>query len=467
METVRVQVKANRKSASMNTALFLPGEITRRSPASIQLSTALVFAMILATGATAQTTETIRHHPIPQEDPLFPPQLTQAEAAIEKKDYASAQPLLEKVVEANPNNYQAWFDLGFVFHALGNIEGSIAAYRKSVAAKPDVFESNLNLGLTLAQSGNPEAEKYLRAATGLKPTSHVEEGQFRAWLSLGHLLETSKPDEAIEAYRRAEALQPKDPEPHLAAGLLFEKQNQLKNAEQEYEQALKLDPGSTEAITALANIYMRERQLPQAEQMLRQLAAAHPNDGAARIQLGTVLGAEDKKEEAIAELQAGLALTPGDESAQRDLADLYASSRSYDKAEVMYQSLLGTNPKDPVLYDDLGKALLKQRKFPEAQQEFMVAVQLKPDFGAAWGDLAVAADENKNYELAIKAVDERAKFLPEIPISYFLRATAYDHLRDRKRAILNYHDFLNVANGKFPDQEWQARQRLKAIEQMK
>ena len=438
----------------------------RRLPAIFQLSTALLLALIVA-GAAGQTTQTIRHHAIPQQDPLFPPQLIQAEAAIEKKDYATAQSLLEKVVEANPDNYQAWFDLGFVWHGLGNIEESIAAYRKSVAAKPEVFESNLNLGLTLAQSENPEAEKYLRAATGLKPTSHVEEGQFRAWLSLAHLLESGKPDEAIEAYRRAQALQPKDPEPHLAAGLLLEKQNEVKNAEQEYEQALKLDPGSTEAITALANAYMRERQFPQAEQMLRRLAAAHPNDGAARIQLGRVLAAENKNDDAIASLQAGLVLTPGDESAQRDLADLYASSGNYDKAAVLYESLLGRNPKDAELHDGLGKALLKQRKFPEAEQEFTRAVQLKPDFGVAWGDLAVAANENKNYDLAIKAVDERAKFLPEIPISYFFRATAYDHLRDRKRAILNYHDFLNVANGKFPDQEWQARQRLKAIEQVK
>jgi tetratricopeptide (TPR) repeat protein len=94
----------------------------------------------------------------------------------------------------------------------------------------------------------------------------------------------------------------------------------------------------------------------------------------------------------------------------------------------------------------------------------MEAVRLKPEFGAAYGDLAVAANENKNYDLAIKAADARAKFLPEIPISYFLRATAYDHLRDRKQAVLNYHKFLEVANGQFPDQEWQARQRLKAIE---
>jgi predicted Zn-dependent protease len=212
---------------------------------------------------------------------------------------------------------------------------------------------------------------------------------------------------------------------------------------------------------------MREHLFPQAEEMLRKLAAAHPNDGAVRNQLGRTLAAEGKKNVAIAELEAGLKLGPSDAGTQRDLADLYADSGKYEKADALYRSLLEQTPKDAELHDDLGKALLKQHKFPEAQQEFMAAVSLKPDFGAAFGDLAVAANENKNYALAIKAADTRAKFLPEIPISYFLRATAYDHLRDKKEAALNYHQFLNVANGQFPDQEWQARQRLIAIEPKK
>lgn len=96
-----------------------------------------------------------------------------------------------------------------------------------------------------------------------------------------------------------------------------------------------------------------------------------------------------------------------------------------------------------------------------------MAVKLKPDFGAAYGDLAAAANENKNYELTIRALDARAKFLPEIPVGYFLRATAYDHLRAYKQAAENYHRFLDVAGGQFPDQEWQARHRLIAIEPKK
>jgi len=58
------------------------------------------------------------------------------------------------VTVKDPTNYLAWFDLGFVQSALGKTDDSIAAYRKSVATKPDVFESNLNLGVMLAKTGS-------------------------------------------------------------------------------------------------------------------------------------------------------------------------------------------------------------------------------------------------------------------------------------------------------------------------
>ena len=146
----------------------------------------------------------VHHIQVPDEDsPAQPAELTAAEAAIEKKDYSGAESLLRKLVEHDPASYVGWFDLGFVENALEKVDDSIAAYRKSVAAKPDVFESNLNLGLQLAKTGQPDAEEFLRAATHLKPTSHPAEGQYRAWLSLGETIEKSKPEEALAAYEQA------------------------------------------------------------------------------------------------------------------------------------------------------------------------------------------------------------------------------------------------------------------------
>src|ERR1700756_615705 len=175
------------------------------------------------------------HHTTVEEEDGPPPELAKAEGFIQKQDFAQAEPLLRKVVTSDAGNYVAWFDLGFVENGLGHTEESIAAYRKSVEAKPDVFESNLNLGLQLAKSGQLDAEKYLRAATQLKPTSHVAEGRARAWLSLARVVEAAKPEEAIAAYREAAALQPKDPEAHLGAGLLLGKDGKFADAEREYK----------------------------------------------------------------------------------------------------------------------------------------------------------------------------------------------------------------------------------------
>jgi tetratricopeptide (TPR) repeat protein len=405
---------------------------------------------------------------VPDDDAAAQPsELTRAEAAIEKRDYAAAESLLQKLVERDANSYVGWFDLGFVENALGNVDASIAAYRKSVAAKPDVFESNLNLGLQLAKTSQPDAEEFLRAATRLKPTSHVDEGKYRAWLALGHTLERSKPEEARAAFGRAAGLQPKQAEPHFAAGILLEQENKFAEAEQEYKRALELDPGSRDAVMGLANVYMRGRRFPEAEDYLRKLLAENADSAAVEIQLGRVLAAEGKNEDAIAAMRAGIKLSSGDEAAQRDLAELYTAAGKNDLAEAEYRGLVAKHPTDAELHRRLGQTLLRQKKLKDAQQEFLTAVKLKPDLGEAYGDLAFAAGENENYELAIKALDVRSKLLPENPVTYFLRASAYDHLRQFKPAAVNYHLFLSTANGKYPDYEWKAKHRLIAIEPKK
>jgi tetratricopeptide (TPR) repeat protein len=429
---------------------------------------AIIATLFLVTfgSAHAQTHTTVRHHREVIEQQ--PAEIAQAEDAIQKNDFPGAESLLKKALDKDPNNYQAWFDLGFVLNRLSRTDESIAAYRKSVAAKPDVFESNLNLGLMLARSNNPEAEQFLHAATTLKPTSHIEEGQARAWISLARLLENKKPEDALAAYRKASELMPTDPEPHLAAGLLHERQKEFSAAESEYKKVLTLDPHSNEATIGLTNIYMKSGRLADAEPLLRQIAVERPEDADIHLQLARLLMAQNKKDDAMAELQTALKLAPTDAEAQRELADLYASSGKNDLAEASYRTLLSGRPKDAELHRGLGQTLLREKKFPEAQQEFWTAVQLKPDWPDLYVDLAFAASENKNYEVTIKALDQREKFKSELPVvCYFFRASAYDHLRDYKQASVNYHLFLDSANGKYPDQEWQARHRLIAIEPKK
>jgi len=228
--------------------------------------------------------------------------------------------------------------------------------------------------------------------------------------------------------------------------------------------ATALAPNDRDALAALANFYIRAGRFPEAGQTLRKLLPLDPNNAAAHLQLGRVLKAENKMDEASAEFQKALALLPGDRDALFELAELQAAAKHYEQAAQSYLSLLAQAPQDARLHYALGLVLLRELNYAEAESEFVKAVRLKPDWGEAYGDLAVAASSNKHYPLALKALDALAKLLPESAGTDFLRATCYDNLGAYKEASQYYKQFLAAAKGILPDQEWQARHRLAAID---
>src|SRR5580704_8688921 len=145
------------ETSKRNSKMFVERRVKR--PRLKTILPILLCASTLSASAFGQTQTTVRHYKERVDD--TPPEIAQAEDAIQKNDFAAAEVLLKKALEKDPNNFQAWFDMGFTLNRLSREEESIAAYRKSVAAKPDVFESNLNLGLMLVRANNPDAEQFL------------------------------------------------------------------------------------------------------------------------------------------------------------------------------------------------------------------------------------------------------------------------------------------------------------------
>ena len=423
----------------------------------------LAGGLLLSTAAAAQTRKTGTHRRIPSDEAVAARAVAEAEAAIEKKDWATAERGLLEVVAKNSQDYRAWFDLGFVFNETDRRSEAIDAYRKAVAAKPDVFESNLNLGMLLAASGNAEAETYVRAATQLKPSDQPQEGLARAWGILGDILREKQPADALNAYAEAAKLNPKEPRTHLAAANILEAQGDLAGAESEYRKVRELDPDSAEALEGLVRVYSRGKRWPEAEVSLREFLKGKPADAEVRARLGRVLMAQGRTDEGVAELEAA-AKGSSDPAAERELAAFYLEAKQYEPAAQHYRNLLARDPKNAELLHALGIVLSRQGKFAEAEAALVAAVNSNPNLKEAYFDLAFAAQRNKDYATTLKALDARARFYPESPGTYFMRATAYDSLQDFKQAAQNYRQFLLVAQGKYPDEEWKARHRLKAIE---
>jgi tetratricopeptide (TPR) repeat protein len=387
--------------------------------------------------------------------------LKDAESLLQKQQYSQAEEKLQALITTQASNPQVWFDLGFAQNHLGKSTEAITAYKKATELDPKWFEAQKNLGLALAKSGDlATAADAFRIAVTLKPTVDGQQALADAWLSLAQAVEETQPQDSLAAYQKAAELDPANSDALLGVARMTERTGNLPAAEHQY---LKLaEAGSGASMEGLIGLYLKQKRYPDAEIWLRKYLVANPQSIAAQLQLGKLLAAEGKTQEAIAQLEPVYNASPDPKSA-RVLASLYLEAKQYPAAAALLQPLVSQNPQDAQLHLDYGSALLHQLKYADAQAELLKAVQLRPSDADAYLDLGYAAQQNKNYELTIRVLDARAKLQPETPATYFLRATAYDSLRMYKPAAANYKLFLEVAGGKFPDQEFQARHRLKAI----
>ncbi|MBZ5493996.1 MAG: tetratricopeptide repeat protein [Acidobacteriia bacterium] len=416
----------------------------------------------LALPALAQTRPTHRsHQQTATADDHTADALKDAESLLQKQQYSQAEEKLQALIATQAENPQAWFDLGFAQSHQGKNAEAIAAYKKATQLDPKWFEAQQNLGLALAKSGDLTASaSALKTAVTLTPTTGGKQALADAWLSLAQVTEESQPQDALAAYQKAAELDPENSEAQLGIARMAEHSGNAAAAEQQY---LKLaEAGNNNSIEQLISLYLKQKRFSDAESWLHKYISANPQSTAAELQLGKLQAAEGKLQEAIATLEP-LYRTSPDSTIARDLASLYLETKQYPAAADLLRPLIAQNPTDAQLHLDYGTALMHQLKYPEAQTILLKAVQLNPNLVQGYSDLAYAAEQNKNYELTIRVLDARAKLQPETPATYFLRATAYDNLRMYKPAAANYKLFLGVAAGKFPDQEFQARHRLKAI----
>lgn len=425
------------------------------------INKAIAVAVLAACAAIALAHPSIQKtHPRPPAEDHSADDLKDAESLLQKQQFPQAEEKLQALTSQQSKNPQVWFDLGFAQSHEGKTADAIASYKRAAELDPKWFEAQKNLGLALAKSGDlNSAAAAFRIAVTLKPTVGGQAALADAWLSLAQATEQSQPQESSAAYQKAAELDPTNSDAKLGIARMTERAGNPAS-EQEY---LKLaESGNSESIEHLIGLYIRQKRYADAETWLRKYIAANPQNNAAQLELGKLLTVEGKPQEAIAQIEPVYKSSPDPKTA-RLLGDLYIDTKQYPAAAALLQPLAAQNPQDAQLHFNYGLALLHQLKYADAQGEFLKAVQLNPASPDAYLNLGYAAQENKNYELAIRALDARAKLQSETPATYFLRATAYDSLRMYKPAAANYKLFLEVAGGKFPDQEFQARHRLKAI----
>lgn len=414
--------------------------------------------------STAQTIPSANQQPGTAAPQNTSAQVSEAEGLIAKQDWKGAEARLTAWLSSHPDDARALFDAGYVADAQNRLDDAGAFYARAIKADPKSFEAHISLGLLLARQGKlDEARPELQEATKLDAGEAGRAMKARAWRALAQIDRRDNPSAASADLIEALKLSPETPRDTLMAAELAEATNQLDAAESAYKRVLASEPKNPEARAGLAQLLLARKQYAEAETLLRSALADSPNDPALTAQLATALAAQDKAE-ALPLLQKLHDTHPADVNITRMLAEVLSEAGDTAGADRLYVDLLKTQPNDGSLLIAHGQNLIRLQKYPEAYLTFTHATEIAPADSDGWSGLAFAASRTGHPSVTLHALTMRSKSLPENASTYFLWATSYDTLHDRKAAITYYHQFLEAAAGKFPDQEWQARQRLLLLE---
>jgi Flp pilus assembly protein TadD len=386
--------------------------------------------------------------------------LDEAQAALEKNDYAAAIPPLQKFIAEKPDVAYAHFQLAYAYTALKRPEDAQAEYEKCVALDPKMPEAQLNLGILVLEKDPAAAVVALRKAVELLPS------QSRPRYLLGLAQERSGDlAGAAESFEGASRLDPKDVESLAHLGRMYLKSNRAADAEGKFRAVLGLEPKSPEALQGLA-LSLDQEKKPGAAAAYLEYLAVQPQDHVARARMVHLLVEAGQYDAAMAGLdQSGSGQAPSVDALKLK-ADIEIGQKKLDAAITTLKQAIALAPNDAQLHGGLGRTYLQTRDFVDAEKELKAALQLDRNNLTYWKDLSSTYYLGGNCQATLGTMDVIAKMETPGAGPWFIRALCYDKLGQVQPALDAYRKFLELDENKNPDQVWQATQRIHVLEKM-
>ena len=380
---------------------------------------------------------------------------TEGMKALDEGKYDSAVQAFRKAIDADSKDYFAHFNLAMAYTLLQRDPEAVAEYRKTLELKPGLYEAELNGGIVLLRQKNPiEALPLFEDAAGKKP----QEFRPRYYLAESQL-QTGDYAHAEESYKLAIALDAKSAGAQLGMAETLVQEGRLSDADAYFHQAAKLEPKYRDYLLELAGLYEKASQNREAVEIYKEF----PDNPAAQARMGELLLESKQFEDAVPRLEEAYAKDPSPAN-RSALAAAYVFTRKPDKALPLLGQSVAAEPANYDLRMMYARALRDKRQFEPAANQFYAAAKLRPAEAKPWTELGGMLYMAGDLPQALTAFEQAAAKGESGAGNWFLRAIILDKLRQIKPAKDAYEHFLAMSEGKNPNQEFQARQRVRILQ---
>ena len=276
------------------------------------------------------------------------------------------------------------------------------------------------------------------------------------YFAMGHLYElqyeqTSQPDyasKAIEAYKKAYAIDPESPTIGERLSEMYWKAQRVREAVNGANEILKRDPNDLPTHRLLARIYLRSLgdingsggvQLEAVGKAIAEYSEVHrldPNDQEATLWLARLYRLHNDPDKAEQVLQGMLKEDPGNEAAVEQLTQLLLDENKSDEAINLLEGM-AAHSTSPTLFDLLGDAYTQAHDLAKAEGAYRKAVDLDPSELSHMRGLAQTLFTEEKYPEALTAYEKLADLMPDDADNYLRIAQIYKELNQLDKAEEN------------------------------
>ncbi len=256
-------------------------------------------------------------------------------------------------------------------------EKAIAFYRQVPETSPMRRVSELQLGLTLAETGKvKEAREHLQGLIASDPND------IRSYLAYGSVLSDAKDYAAMaENYDKAVEIIGQTPARNhwsvfFQRGIAYERLKKWDKAEPNFNKALELNPEQPQVLNYLGYSWVdMNRNLQQGLEMIKKAVELRPDDGYIVDSLGWAYYRLGRFDEAVVELERAIELRAGDATINDHLGDAYWRVGRKLEATYQWKRALASEPEEA----EVPKIQAKINKGLPPIEADAAKVEAKPD----------------------------------------------------------------------------------------
>lgn len=242
-----------------------------------------------------------------------------------------------------------------------------------------------------------------------------------AWFKLGNF------QAAIAAFDNEKVKAPSDRVATLLAMSYFGL-GQYREAAERLKPIVSAQASNAELSYLLAKCYLWSGQYSEAMDLFNGLLSRDPNSVAVHMLLGEALDASYRTTEAIAEFEAAAKAGPTQPNVHFGLGYLYWKQKRYGDAERQFHEELLNDSKNAQALAYLGDTAMKAERKEEAVELLNRSIQLRPDLRLAHVDLGVLYADGNHYNAAIAEFRQAIKIDPTSFDAHYRLARVYKDL---------------------------------------